>query len=313
MPNSPAPVLSAPVTRRLFLGSVVAVGGIVLVGCTTEDAALTSVAPSPTDSLRPFLTVSERDTVEALASRIIPGSPADPGAIEAGVVDYIDRKLAQHAAFAQPTFLASPYVEVIDAGASAPAGAVLAVPSDQLYRYGYQSGLLPHTVYRRGIPALDRLCVAQFGAPFAQLPESTQDEVLDLLDRMRQNADDGSELVDQGGSDNQSDSSSAPSAQSEQIREIFSDSDPAEFFSTVLTDCKEGMFADPSYGGNQGLVGWRLVGYPGYQRAYSPAEMLRPLRREPQPLADLPSMNPDRHDEHALPALEQSLRGVRDG
>ena len=41
-----------------------------------------------------FFFLDEADTVEALAARIIPGSPGDPGAREAGVVHYIDRALS---------------------------------------------------------------------------------------------------------------------------------------------------------------------------------------------------------------------------
>ena len=35
----------------------------------------------------------------------------------------------------------------------------------------------------------------------------------------------------------------------------------------------EGMFADPIYGGNKGFAGWRLVGFPGAQPSFSPAEL----------------------------------------
>ncbi|MBX6343052.1 MAG: gluconate 2-dehydrogenase subunit 3 family protein, partial [Thermomicrobiaceae bacterium] len=41
-----------------------------------------------------FFSAEEAETVEALAARILPGSPDDPGAREAGVVTYIDRALA---------------------------------------------------------------------------------------------------------------------------------------------------------------------------------------------------------------------------
>jgi gluconate 2-dehydrogenase gamma chain len=40
-----------------------------------------------------FLNVHEARTLDAIAARIIPGSPEDPGAREAGVLRYIDRAL----------------------------------------------------------------------------------------------------------------------------------------------------------------------------------------------------------------------------
>lgn len=41
-----------------------------------------------------FFNEVEASTIEAIAARIFPGDPTDPGAREAGVVDYIDRSLA---------------------------------------------------------------------------------------------------------------------------------------------------------------------------------------------------------------------------
>jgi hypothetical protein len=35
----------------------------------------------------------------------------------------------------------------------------------------------------------------------------------------------------------------------------------------------EGMFADPLYGGNRDFSGWRLVGFPGAQAIFSPADL----------------------------------------
>ena len=35
----------------------------------------------------------------------------------------------------------------------------------------------------------------------------------------------------------------------------------------LLNDTNEGMFADPIYGGNRDFAGWKLIGYPGAQRA----------------------------------------------
>ena len=41
----------------------------------------------------------------------------------------------------------------------------------------------------------------------------------------------------------------------------------------VLEDTYEGMFSDPLYGGNRDYAGWKLVGYPGAQRAYTAHEL----------------------------------------
>ncbi|HEV7346217.1 MAG TPA: gluconate 2-dehydrogenase subunit 3 family protein [Devosia sp.] len=40
------------------------------------------------------------------------------------------------------------------------------------------------------------------------------------------------------------------------------------FFETLLANTIEGFFADPAYGGNRDMVGWRMVGFPGAYAAY---------------------------------------------
>jgi gluconate 2-dehydrogenase gamma chain len=37
----------------------------------------------------------------------------------------------------------------------------------------------------------------------------------------------------------------------------------AVFFETLLANTIEGYFADPAYGGNRGMAGWRMIGFPG--------------------------------------------------
>ena len=34
------------------------------------------------------------------------------------------------------------------------------------------------------------------------------------------------------------------------------------FFQLLRTHTIEGMFSDPMHGGNAGLIGWQLIGYP---------------------------------------------------
>ena len=36
-----------------------------------------------------------------------------------------------------------------------------------------------------------------------------------------------------------------------------------EFFDVMRSYTMEGMFADPIYGGNRDMVGWKLIGFPG--------------------------------------------------
>jgi hypothetical protein len=96
-------------TRRGFVtGSSVALAttGIASIGAATTQAFQATPAASPEAGVMPsdmgmtgperpaeFFNIHESETVDALVSRIMPGSADDPGAHEAGVVFYIDRSL----------------------------------------------------------------------------------------------------------------------------------------------------------------------------------------------------------------------------
>jgi gluconate 2-dehydrogenase gamma chain len=43
------------------------------------------------------------------------------------------------------------------------------------------------------------------------------------------------------------------------------------FFELVRQHAMEGMFGDPRWGGNEGFVGWGLLGYPGVQAEWTEA------------------------------------------
>ncbi len=72
------------------------------------------------------------------------------------------------------------------------------------------------------------------------------------------------------------------------------------FFQLLRTHTIEGMFSDPMHGGNAGLIGWQLIGFPGPQMSYrneidkhngqpfrpKPASLQQITRRTPQPWED---------------------------
>ena len=47
------------------------------------------------------------------------------------------------------------------------------------------------------------------------------------------------------------------------------DGAPAGFFTTLIAHTREGMFADPMYGGNVNFAGWDLIGYPGVKLVWT--------------------------------------------
>jgi gluconate 2-dehydrogenase gamma chain len=95
--------------------------------------------------------------------------------------------------------------------------------------------------YRRGLAQLDGYCRKSFHQPFVKLSAVQQDEVILALEQGKAG---GFEF---------------PTAQA--------------FFNTLRTHTMEGMFADPVYGGNKDFAGWKLVGFPGAQLFYTPADL----------------------------------------
>ena len=95
-------------------------------------------------------------------------------------------------------------------------------------------------LYRHGLAALDEYCGSTHNAPFASLGAAEQDAAIAALEA---GTAAGFEW---------------PTARA--------------FFETLRTHTMEGMFADPVYGGNKDFAGWRLVGFPGAQIAFTAAD-----------------------------------------
>jgi len=95
--------------------------------------------------------------------------------------------------------------------------------------------------YRRGLTALEAHCRKNYDASFVKLDAAKQDAVITALEQGK-----APEFT-------------WPSAQA--------------FFNTLRTHTMEGMFADPVYGGNKDFAGWALVGFPGAQPLFSPADL----------------------------------------
>jgi gluconate 2-dehydrogenase gamma chain len=59
------------------------------------------------------------------------------------------------------------------------------------------------------------------------------------------------------------------------------------FFAVVREHVVQGVFCDPSHGGNRGGVGWRIVGFPGARWGYSARQMARDFDASAIPLTTL--------------------------
>ena len=101
---------------------------------------------------------------------------------------------------------------------------------------GYQRPDTPAAQYRSGLKALGEYVKNAFnGKSFSQLSPQDQDKVLAGLE---------SEAIGLKGVDG------------------------AQFFTLLLANTMEGFFADPIYGGNRDMAGWKLIGFPGARYDY---------------------------------------------
>jgi gluconate 2-dehydrogenase gamma chain len=324
--STSGPVTDRRISRRLLLertGVVVAAAG--LAGCgTTERRRPVSAdvnaegLPAPPPSQAPlncqifsFFTPEEARTVDAFTSRLIPGDAGDPGAHEACVVLYIDAKLARFPAFATPTYFEPPFAKPVPkAPASAQVGAVkeILVSKNDLPRYGFQSGLTPQETYRQGLQLLDRFTTAQHGAPFVEVPPDAQDAVLKALETANPSPPGvvrkQSDLKDPRGALAKAKAkhdTDLKTPEQKLLAKIFKKPSAYGLFSTLQDDANEGFLADPIYGGNRDFAGWKLVGYPGAQRAWTPYELTHgPQHRRLQGLAQMPAMNPGVPQDHVI-------------
>jgi gluconate 2-dehydrogenase gamma chain len=101
---------------------------------------------------------------------------------------------------------------------------------------GPQTATGPAQLYRDALGALDRACKSGHGGKgFAALAATEQDAVLSSLE---------SGQLELDGVDGQA------------------------FFQQAIKDIQMGFFADPVYGGNRNMVGWKMIGFPGARYNY---------------------------------------------
>lgn len=203
--------------KTITLVPAVAIGGTGIGSLTAPMVAhatepKTSEKHTARDYTPTFFTPEEYAFVQAAAARLIPNDDRGPGALEAGVPEFIDRQMNTPYATGSQWYMQGPF------------------NPDAEHDFGYQLPLTPQQIYRLGVAEANDYAKKQAGKIFAELPQDKQD---DLLSQM------------EGGK-----------AEFTQV--------PAKiFFSFLLQNTREGFFSDPIHGGNQGMVGWTLINFPG--------------------------------------------------
>jgi gluconate 2-dehydrogenase gamma chain len=151
--------------RRGFLRqSIAIVPAAALTGAARPQETPAAAPPGAVAASGPyqpvFFNAVEWAFIQAATARLIPADDTGPGALEAGVPEFIDRQMDAAFGHAALWYMQGPFVE------SPP-------------EFGYQGKLPPRDVYRAGIAATDAHCKAAFnGKNFPQLDAAQQDEVL---------------------------------------------------------------------------------------------------------------------------------------
>jgi len=208
--------------RRRFLQALAIVpASTMAAGAALTQTACSNEAPvarqdskaySPT-----YFSKQEWAFINAAVDHLIPADDYGPGAIQAGVPEFIDRQMEMPYGHGKLWYMQGPF------------------HPESIPEMGYQINQSPREAYRHGIQDCDAWCQKTHGKVFVELDRPTQEQVLKDLQ----------------------------SGKSE------FESVPAKtFFDFLLSNTKEGFLADPIYGGNKGMVGWKLVGFPGARGDY---------------------------------------------
>ncbi|MHC5787710.1 gluconate 2-dehydrogenase subunit 3 family protein [Pseudomonas idahonensis] len=214
--------------RREFLRKSLTLIPVVTVASTGLGSSMLAAAPETAVAARPaapsklpsgsqnyepsYFSAEEWAFIKAAVERLIPADEMGPGALEAGVPEYIDRQMNTPYAAGALWYMQGPF------------------KADAAPEMGWQSKLVPKDIYRLGIAAVDAWCKDLKGQVFAAQDSATRDTLLKQLE--------------------------AGTPQFDAL--------PAKlFFNLLLQNTKEGFFSDPIHGGNKGLVGWTLIGFPG--------------------------------------------------
>ena len=161
-----------------------------------------------------FFNREEAQFIEAAIARLIP-TDENPGGIEAGVPNYLDKQLGGAWGAGERLFLSGPWQPTRPG-------------------LGYQLPLTPGDLFHTAVKAINAE-LAKSGQPFWEMSPEQQDDYLHKLE--------------EGGID---------------LNGVPSDI----FFGQLWGMTIEGFFCDPVYGGNNEMVAWKLIGFPGAYASY---------------------------------------------
>nr|WP_210470525.1 gluconate 2-dehydrogenase subunit 3 family protein [Sporosarcina sp. 6E9] len=259
-------------SRRAFLKNSGLVAGGLVGGSLVGGLLTNQFQQKPTETenkhmsgglqeARVFINRAEDFAIlSAATERIFPKDDLGPGAIELGIPFFIDKQLASEWGTNSKEYMKGPFITNIkstgnhnvsrDQDSQGPnAGTQVPSPTPR-----YQSILNRGEIFTVGLRKIDQVAQDDFGARFVDLEPDQQDEVLRMFE------EDKVEMKGIGS---------------------------ANFFYLLLQTTIEGAYADPVYGGNKDMMGWRMKEYPGPRMSYlDTIEDEEFIKMEPESLRD---------------------------
>jgi gluconate 2-dehydrogenase gamma chain len=176
-----------------------------------------------------FFNAQQRATIEAAMARIIP-TDDQPGAREAGTIDFLDR-----------------YLSGLDFIYAKPDGSGFEKLQGKHGDAWKQRIDIIRSKYVEGVRELDRKSQSLFGAEFVRLTSEQQDRILTGMEHPALQTEAWAE-----------EAKSVEPALQQTNAEI-----DLDFFPLLALHTRQGFYADPIYGGNKNRVGWKLIGFEG--------------------------------------------------
>lgn len=181
------------------------------------------------------------DILSAATESIFPEDDQGPGAIELGVPYFIDKQLAGSWGTNAKEYMRDPFMQNKqvheyqhmdgDQDKSGPNTSTKApTPTPR-----YQSRLNRADVFIHGLRKIDQVSDDKFSNKFINIKEDERIEVLQAFENGE---------IDMKG-----------------VAAV-------TFFNLLLQTTIEGVYADPLYGGNKNMMGWKMKEYPGPRMAY---------------------------------------------
>lgn len=239
-------------TRRSFMkntGMVAGgvVGGSLLGGLLTNqfkstDEPSTKEAAQAFQDTRLFFTrKSDFNVLTEATERIFPEDDNGPGAIELGVPYFIDKQLASAWGMNAKDYMKDPFWQNdtvkeyeqkdTDQDKSGPnTSQNTPTPTPR-----YQTRMNRGELFLQGLRRMNEVSEQEFDSSFINLAGDEQDDVLRMFE---------SGEVQMNGTAS------------------------VTFFNLLLQTTLEGAFADPVYGGNKNMLGWKMKEFPGPRMSY---------------------------------------------